>query len=216
VTSSTEWVGFAPWVGEGYASLPAHEPRLLILGESHYDKPEAQVIGYTQMVVQKHVFWRAHQRKAQKFRRSPFFGKMTALVLDRRAAGAVTESESHELWHRIAFGNFVPVLVGCNRTYRPTDAMWELGRKRFFQLLAELRPDAVIACGLELWNHLPPPESEEQRVLDGADPWLERRYALADGHRTRMVRVAHPAERGWKYDRWRPRVRDVLSKQLLS
>jgi hypothetical protein len=212
VVGATSWQGFEPYVGPNYPAVGDAERRLWVLGESHYGKPEYQTTGFTQDVVRSHVFWQPWQRKAEKFRRSPFFGRMSALALDRASASQVSEAESHALWSRIAFSNFVPMLVGLDRTHRPTDEMWAAGRRRFLELIEVLKPHAIVACGFGVWNQLPKPfEQRTIRSPDNGTSWDERRYVLSSGQLARVVAVAHPAARGWRYSDWRPRVRSVMS-----
>lgn len=204
--TSSDPVRMAPWRGTEYELT---RPRLSIIGESHYDARGPQPADYTQGVVRDHVFSSVSERRAHHFRRSPFFSKVASLV----STGArVSETELRSFWGRVAFANLVQEIVGDDHHTRPTPAMWADARRAFLPLLEIMQPDIAIVCGQGVWDHLPaPPVGDVERAgLEVAGHWLERTYYRQDGRPVRVVRIDHPATRGWRADDWRPRVHALL------
>jgi hypothetical protein len=176
--------------------------RLLILGESHYTRDLAEVgttpDGFTTEVVEHFAIRNRHQ----------FFGKLHEIVVGtpRRAH---TAGEKEAFWSTVAFYNWVPVLCdgrplaagGAQR--RPTPEMFRAGAQPFADVLNELEPDAVIVCGIELWDTVAP-------TLPGFGPKPDRDVVYYYDGRTVFARIEHPSYPNFKPAYWYPRIHRLI------
>jgi hypothetical protein len=168
--------------------------RLLVLGESHYcGNPEA--IGscdpdVTTEVVEELALAGSHR----------FFTNITQ-VLTGRKKWQLTSTELSGLWDSLVFYNYIPMYVAAGPRVRPSAKMFQRGAEPFFQLIADLRPEAVLVCGFALWWW----------VLTGW-PGFAGDPAKLDFHQlgpALAARMMHPSA-GFSSDAWRPTVLALL------
>ncbi|MEZ0610095.1 hypothetical protein ACAW74_16375 [Fibrella sp. WM1] len=133
-------VNFEPFVGKDYHT---QSPKLLILGESHYGL-ESDTLGknFTNFVVRKYA-----KRETGETRR---FFTLIAKTVDRK----LDNQTALELWDKVAFYNYVQVLVGDGPRTRPTDQMFNQSNDAFRQVIDQLKPDILIVLGRRLGWHL--------------------------------------------------------------
>jgi hypothetical protein len=55
------------------------------------------------------------------------------------------------LWGSLVFYNYVPMYVAAGPRVRPSAEMFQRGADPFFQLVMDLKPEAVLVCGFALW-----------------------------------------------------------------
>ena len=135
---------FDPWIGNRYATDGIRGKRLLILGESHYGKPDDQYLGFTSKVISD---------EALKKGSFAIYAKILRLVMGTNAG--LSNEERADFWQRVAFCNFIQtILVGT--AYRPTDKMWNEAREPLLQTLREITPTIVLVLGFAVRDHLPP------------------------------------------------------------
>ena len=194
---------FEPWVGKRYGE-PGNMAgcRLLILGESHYTRNPAEVgttpPGFTTGVVEGLAIHGRHQ----------FFGKLHEIVVGTPRRGH-TAADKEAFWSAVAFYNWVPVLCdgrpvaegGAQR--RPTPEMFRAGAQPFADVMARLEPEAVIVCGLELWETVAP-------TLPGFGPNPDRDVVYYDDGRAVFARIEHPSYPGFKPAYWYPRIHHLI------
>ncbi|MDD9960765.1 MAG: hypothetical protein OXU70_01565 [Gammaproteobacteria bacterium] len=182
-------VGFHPWIGERYSGDNRFDVRVLVLGESHYDKKGNEGPAYTKEVVR-----RATQLpRTGKGRRQRFF-TVAANVL-RGKPGRIDNRDLAAVFQEIAFYNFIQTFAGDGPRGKPTFRQWVDAQEPLKIVLDALRPHAVLVLGLELGNH----------ILD----W--------PAHIERTV-TAHPASSRLRYDDAIPAFRDLIerAKQRVS
>lgn len=169
---------------------------LCVLGESHYcGSPEA--IGscdpdITTEVVEELALAGSHR----------FFTNITQ-VLTGRKKWQLTPSELSDLWGSLVFYNYVPMYVAAGPRVRPSAEMFQRGADPFFQLMTDLKPDAVLVCGFALWWW----------VLTGW-PGFAGNPAELDFHQfgpALAARMMHPSA-GFSSAEWRPTVLALLQQ----
>lgn len=189
---------FKPWVGDRYTNSSLIGQRLLVLGESHYGDDSWGAEEFTQEVVRT---WAIQKRHA-------FFTKVAKLVLDLPDERWVDDDLRETFWHSVAFYNYVQEYVGPWARHRPTDEMWEAAAVPFLDVLAELRPTAVLVLGSELWRRLPASDYIKPRSQH------PMRVYRAPAGSSIAAEVRHPSAPGFTYQPWRPRVRALLRHGL--
>lgn len=169
--------------------------KILILGESHYTKTLKDVgttpPGFTSDVVRWFPLGKRH---------NPFFSNVMRAMLGLQKTDP-WRSQADAFWHSVAFYNYVPVLVdGTDR--RPQDSMFEAGSAPFKTALAELAPDAVVLCGLTLWNWVAP-------NLDGFTGPPGDVIFYDDG-KALYARIHHPSYRKFDPAYWHRRLQTLV------
>jgi hypothetical protein len=166
-----------PWVGRNYPESVSGN-RVLLLGESNYDKSDEPETDYSNIVCE-------NVEQCAINGRVRFFTKTAKLMLMAEGASLVSREQCVALWNRVAFNNYVPTVFKSNRV-RPSPEDWLLGREALSAQVAEHRPDVVVALGLELGSRL---------------GWL---HEVAP--EVNVVVVAHPSSFGFRYSQWVPRL----------
>jgi hypothetical protein len=194
---------FTPWVGSKYRNDNYFgSARVLLVGESHYDQ-NPETIGttpadFTTTMMQRYPLSGAY---------NPFFCNVMRAVMGLEKSDPWKPAADH-FWNSLAFYNYVPVVVdgrvhsegGSER--RPDERMFRAGAKPFRQVLARLEPQAVIVCGLELWDWLAP-------NLDGFDG-PPRDVIFYDDGRSVFTRIHHPSYRRFDPFHWHMRIKCLL------
>lgn len=128
---------FKPWIGDRYGE---QSPRLLLLGESHYGEGADQAdatIKLTRQFVEgdmNHRFWTSTMKIVE---------------------GPDCPMDRGEFWNGVAFYNYVQQSVGANAGDRPTPKQFRDSEAAFFQVLDDVKPDAILVLGTELWDKMP-------------------------------------------------------------
>ena len=128
-----------PWIGAKYFDS---EPRVLIVGESHYllpkddkyyekNKQEAEQPDFTRNVVQTFC---VDQKKPQ-----PTYDNLNRCLFGKKNA--------KEEWQQLAFYNFIQRPMKNNKK-RPKSEDWETGWKVFAELIKILKPTKCIFIGV--------------------------------------------------------------------
>lgn len=168
-----------PWVGEHYSEGVLGR-RVLLLGESNYSKEPGD--DYTEIIrenVQDCVFKGSVR----------FFTKVAKLLLLATGASRVTRDQVRDLWHHVAFTNYIQKVYQSDRV-RPSPDDWTEGRTALEVCLRMHQPHIVIVMGLELATHL--------EWLPAVEPELA------------MATIAHPSSFGFSYARWVQPVEEVF------
>ncbi|EAS51451.1 conserved hypothetical protein [Aurantimonas manganoxydans SI85-9A1] len=195
---------FEPWIGPHYKSDGGlfAGTRVLVLGESHYARKAEEIgtapDGFTDEIVR----WfglAAHN--------NPFFRNTVRAALGL-PPGPIWKQHSAHFWNSIAFYNYVPVLVdgrahavGGNAR-RPENWMFEAGAEPFLKILDRLEPEAVIVCGLTLWDWAAP-------HLDGFEG-KPRDVIFYDDGRSVFSRIHHPSYQKFDAKYWYPRLHRLV------
>jgi hypothetical protein len=164
-----------PWVGRSYAEGVLGK-RVFLLGESNYHKTDKRDDDYSNIVCENIEACAINGR-------ARFFTKAAKVVLMAAGIRQVSREQVVDLWHRVAFTNYVQKVFESDRV-RPSPEDWQFARAALSGALAAHRPEVIVAFGLELASHL---------------TWL--RDVAPD---VKVVGLAHPSSVGFKYDRWVP------------
>ncbi|WP_157580157.1 hypothetical protein [Rudanella lutea] len=132
-------INFEPFVGKDYYS---QSPKILVLGESHYAGEGDQQSDFTQKIVQEN----AQRQNGQSHR----FFTLIAKSIDKQLDNLTAPS----LWDRVAFYNYVQVIVGARPGIRPTNTMFANSDQAYRAVLERLKPDLVVVVGRRLASHL--------------------------------------------------------------
>ena len=134
-----------PWQGPAYGEpnnldLPS---RLLLVGESHYGggKPYH---GFTAEVIKDCCIEQGNLR---------FFTNTAKVMLGPDWLQHTREHRA-SFYNSVAFYNFVQDVLGKIQE-RPTNEMWEFGRKAFIECLDCVQPSHIVVFGFSVWNELP-------------------------------------------------------------
>jgi hypothetical protein len=189
--------GYEPWIGPGYQGAAQ---RVLLLGESHYlTDPVDDSVNLTRDIIRD---------VRSGTRHLPFYTKSAALL---DGADAMDGDTGPALWDRLAFFNYIPVVVGRESSAIPTPQMWAAGKDRFFTFLAELSPTHVLSLGQRQWDRISfPPGWTSVAATDSADAQV-RRWLSPKGASIAATWVNHPSSRGFSPSKWRGRVRALLA-----
>lgn len=192
------WIG-TRW-GESNNSLRGL--RLLVLGESHYHRTMpigSDMPDMTEHVVAQHLKHSQHR----------FFKRIEGL-----AARSFSSSSSSDFWHSIVFYNYVPYVAANRPRQRPPEWMWGGAAPALFaSVLKEVRPQAVLVCGTELWRRMPVGLGERLDAYQaGGRAWREREYEVELPARAMAAHIPHPSSFGWSYARCLP-VMDHLRRR---
>lgn len=193
---------FSPWVGNLYGKPEStlSGTRLMILGESHYTLND-QAVGRTDPDDTK--------RNVQEWAIENSYRFYT--ILSRLVTGTErsnwTFAENKHFWESVTFYNFIPVYL--KKSGRPSAETWRSGYASLQHVLADVQPEIVIVCGLELWWY----------VMDAQPGGIAQNSANRDDGRVGTgtgVRIPHPTgSRGasrYTYERCRPLVEKVLTE----
>jgi hypothetical protein len=198
---------FLPWVGPRYEVGVLGGLRVLILGESHYSpNPEPdRTREVTRAVVSEELDGTYRHR---------FLARVGRAVLGRGAPDI--RHQLAALWNGVAFYNYVQEYVGTRPKDRPTPGMWKSAEPAFSDVLTALRPDLVIACGRQLYDHVKSMPGLTEAPRFGADQYTHSRELLvSDTHRGILGCVYHPASYGFSSAKWHARVSEYVVRAHL-
>lgn len=190
-------VRFQPWrpQRETFDGL-----RLLLVGESHYDEgrpcPPEEEAGFTAAVVRD---WTVAATGPQ-----PFFVK-TFQTVTGRAAGW-SDPAFAAFWNSVFFYNYVQTFMpGFAGDSRPAAADYEASHEAFHTVLADIRPDAVLVLGAQVWTHMS--SRGASLFADDADGLGRIWRYQAGAARPLAAHTRHPSgSRGFSPAKWAPRV----------
>ncbi|WP_163391877.1 hypothetical protein [Enterovibrio norvegicus] len=172
---------FQPWVGSNYEDGFVDGKKVLILGESHYEWQENQILEPTLT---------CDCIKGQ------FSGGTTKQFWTNIALSLLgyipNKDQREEFWNSVAFSNYIQSSVGRGARTRPTKEQWLKGKETFFELLEARQPQIVVVLGYELWGNLP------ESGVRGKDLTLQPRnrhwaYQLTNGANVYALGFKHPS-----------------------
>jgi hypothetical protein len=183
---------FLPYVGPEYAQATQ---RLLVLGESHY---EPRHLGIPERELTRRVVGDALERRQQH----RFLTSVASAV-----TGTFTPPGT--FWPQVAFYNFVQEFAGSGPRQRPREGSWADAVPAFCRVLGVLRPDLVLICGRQLWQHVArQPAISDHPEVAANDERTRSRVFYGDGDWSCVGgMIHHPASFGFRALEWYPRVR---------
>jgi hypothetical protein len=187
---------FVPWVGQNYEQS---SPRLLVLGESRYDKE----------FTDRAIIHALIGNKLEGHNRRTFTNFVQAAI------GKHHSEEGYDLsafWNKSLFCNY-------NTTFFPGEARRRLpyetrmaprNAMMLGSVLREFRPTHAIVWGIVNWDSIDVDHFEVSGdlLIPGIDSpcWAVRMR----GHETLFMCVSHPSS-GFSFDRWAPMISTFLS-----
>jgi hypothetical protein len=195
---------FEPWIGDlwGRPENLLGGMRLVVLGESHHcDKRPIGSLApeMTRDVVGAYVNGSLDRGSKR------FFTKVAKLVA-RKPIEQVTQAEMIAIWNSVIFYNYVPRIAANGPGQRPPRELWYGDAPNLFmELIKKREVEAILVCGDDLWNHLPPGlEGAPSYILNSADR-RTRMYPITGPYQAVAAHMHHPSTGGgWAYARWRP------------
>lgn len=201
--------GFMPWIGPRYRDGGFDGLRVLILGESHYRWGlEADRVRYATRVVMQGEVTGTDQHR--------FHDRVMRVM--HGSNGRIPQEEVVRFWNGVAFYNYVQEFVGDHPRDRPSPMQWEQAATVLPTVLAALRPQFVLACGRELYEHLKTVPDLTSAPEFGADNYTRsREISVGSGERGVVGLIHHPASIGFSARKWAPRAAEYLARaRLLS
>lgn len=137
-------VNFKPFVGEYYG---LSYPKILILGESHYNEGYSDDESDYTIAVIKSLGQRINGKRHRFF-------TTIAKVLTGKLDTYLDAPSAKAFWDTVAFYNYVQEFVGTRARQRPTVEMFQESKEAFLQVLEMIKPTIVIVVGVALKRHL--------------------------------------------------------------
>jgi hypothetical protein len=164
--------------------------RLLLVGESHYGEgvnyTPLELAGFTREIVER---WGVRNEGYQRFFAS-------AYEVVKGEPWASDNPDVGLFWSEVSFYNYVQELVPGGPGERPKSAAFSASGPAFLQTLEELRPEAVIVFGTQVWQSMPIVGASQVGFIEGlGEVWV---YNLLGGDKTHAVHTPHPASRGFQ------------------
>ncbi len=123
---------FEPWIGKNYNT---NSERILLLGESHYDKHGNVSENFTIEIINEFLDWAKYK----------YFNN-TGLLFNKK--------DPKEIWNNISFSNIIQTAFPNGKT-QPTQTDKSNIPLNFESLLNILKPTKVIVLSKRLWEWLP-------------------------------------------------------------
>ena len=199
----SEGVRHHPWVGDDYSDKGFGGVRILALGESHY-----LTDGYTLKQKDKATSTQEDITRVIKGELTGlFFNRVVALV--RHAANQKDMSDA-EIWHSIAFYNYVQDFMDDSRT-RPNKDQWKSAEKPFLAVVDRLQPDMVLVLGATMWHKMPNGDGKVCAMRKHPRHPKSSSAIYLYGNAIAAY-VNHPSQIGWSFDLWKPVGRELFKR----
>jgi hypothetical protein len=141
---------FEPWVGPLYRDKGFEGLRVLVVGESHYGRPEEEKPSFTRDWV---------ERFASGTQGNRFFTVVSKLLLETPTNERLRLEQRRQLWDRLAFYNYVQSFPGSKSRVRPSRALWDAAAACLPWVINDLQPQFLLILGRDLekqiLRHLP-------------------------------------------------------------
>lgn len=192
---------FKPWVGDNYQSGGIFGKKILVLGEAHICggcnecgnvENSGECGDFTARTMELIL-------DGETDRWTPTFRKF-----ERSLIGETTDlARSREIWHSVAFYNYIQKSMGEART-APEWVDFRESEEAFFEVIDELQPDLIIVWGVtRMYDCMPSGErwrKGEELIIDGKAV-KNGYYRLSNGTETRVLWVYHPSA-AYSLERW--------------
>lgn len=184
-------VNFQPWVGPEF-EMQNSRPRLLILGESHYDDSEPSPDDY---LFTNSVMYSLFDRNCN----DQFFTNIVATCL-----GEVPESEiKRRFWDSVAFYNYVQEFTPGPRQRPPYEA-WARSHSAFRNVLLAIKPELILILGKQNCDRIVAADQEGEKLQTGPEEFRDT-WWYETGPRSRALafHVLHPSF-GYSWRKFHP------------
>lgn len=195
---------FQPWRGKqwGQEDNFLGGLRILVLGESHYDKEKRDLPDATEWIVGTHI------EDKMRFR---FFTQLSQLLSGRHHT-ELTRDDRAAIWHSVVFYNYVPFMDCAFARQSPSVEAFRAGAQPFVDLVRKVEAEAVLVCGARLWRNMPsgsgrPVLMHDSRLTHDQSRIYE--YSPGNPYRAVAVPINHPST-GFNARMWRPTLEWLL------
>ena len=123
-----------------------------------------------------------------------FFTKVARLLTaDPRVGRSV-------FWDTVSFYNYIPEIVGGGPRIRPSDDMWERGRKPFEEVIDVLAPKHIVVVGKTLWDNMSSIGHAGCDLLEGESRRETWEFVTPAGNSVLATWTYHPAYPGFSVE----------------
>jgi hypothetical protein len=193
-------VYFKPWIGDDYKTGKRFGKRVMILGESHYQKraDDPPVPGWTRRFI-RYQMYGERSRAFWTHIVSAFIGHHPVL------------KEKEDFWRSVAFYNYLQQSVGDGPRIPPSPTMWKDSERPFEAVLNKHEPQVLIVLGYRLWRKLPYLEGTADEPIDCPEQPQTWRYPLKKGGYCLAYGIKHPSS-GFTSSDWRPHILEAIRR----
>ena len=189
-------VNFNPWVGRNYKKQV--NPRLLILGEAHYDRDGDITPQSTIDLTREYVNGWKH----------PFWTNIMQVVAGR----GHDEIDKDAFWSKVALYNYIQEIVAKTTRVGPTNEMMKNAEQPFLEVLAALKPTHVLVMCKRLWDNMGGGH-EDKPIRWNKDKSHETWEFPYKGGIAKATWLKHPSS-GFSWTTWHPLVMKFLGKAI--
>lgn len=192
-SKKSEAIRFYPWVGKNYDKKQSS--KLLLIGESHYEKKKNDSKNLTKEVVKNFL--------KEKDMRTPFF-KNVGFILNPKNV--------YTPWNNIAFANAIQICLSDAKS-QPTDEEIATILPAFNEYLNLLKPSKVLILSRRLWEHWlwkcnwGSKASKHLKANGKQSQVWEYKY---NGGNCLCMGIYHPSSIGFSPKSWKPLVDKFL------
>ena len=191
-------IKFLPWIGDEYFNS---NPRILILGESHYFNEDLSENKELMEEYNNHV---DTTRDVVEDYSNKSYQNIAAMLTNKII-------EHDIIWEFICFYNFFQKHVGFSSSDKSLidDSLIEMSRKAFFCIIESLTPDLIIAWGATklYWEWLPQDNCE---FIDEDN----KLFKYKQFPKTAVWNINHPSSPMFNLYDWTFKFKDIICKKL--
>jgi hypothetical protein len=213
VFDKSEYIKFYPFIGKKYKEI---SPKILVLGESHYFKPDVTVSEMNEFdndkSISRNYFLDEYltglgNSKNGTLPEGPDGYKHIRCY--RNTASMITGKDYHfsdYIWNYLSFFNFFQKHVGRGPKNKEfiNEILIENSQRAYFEIINILKPKLVIAWGItDLYNKWVP-----QNDCDPIEDYLYKNNKYPD---TVIWHIPHPSQ-GFSYDTYHEEFKRITKK----
>lgn len=204
-----------PWIGEQYEN---NEQRILLVGESHYTKPDEKlsIEQAKELLLRDENFTREVIKECpiEKLWRNNMFDNL------HRTFFLNNDFETTLFWKNVAFYNFVQRPMDYSYKERPTEDDFLRGWEIFNEIINILKPSAYLFIGVGASNFFH--KAKNKYNIIGSDvQWLDgqgaygRKFEIENGSiKIPIVAIRHTASY-FDYNSWHSFLMKYFKKELV-
>ena len=201
---------FYPWIGTNYGQNGFNGNKLLIMGESSY----CDSYNECEDCIQPDVISLCNYNTIHGIMKNMLGieSNKTYTIIYRLFVDE-DKMTKQEFWNSICFYNYVQTNVGGKARIRPTEEMWKLSEKAYFETIKRINPDKIVFLGGDLWNHIPGRTGIEWKygdILKNNNSEKQIWKYDFEGEIVSAIVVDHPSKPGFDYAEL-PFVREFVS-----
>lgn len=210
IFSEIDGLTWLPYVGENYFN---NDPRILVIGESHYQEENATSIRRAKDV-------KLTRDMLTDFGINRKYWKTKIFQNFYKALFRTDKINSVELWKNLAFYNFVQRPMTNNKK-RPSKSDYENGWLTTFKLMEVLKPNVCFFIGVESSNHLhsvikksnfEKKSFKEDSKISNTKP---RKAVITDklGNEIKLIFIQHTSSR-FSWDKWNKYLKIEIENEI--